>query len=465
MKNFMDKDFLLNSLTAKALFEIAKQEPIFDYHCHLSPKEIYENKPFSDISVLMLGGDHYKWRAMRNYGIDEKYITGDSSGYEKFMAWAEVLPFCIGNPLYHWTHLELQRFFGIDTPLSPKTADEIWKKANAKIASGGFTPREIIKSSNVSVICTTDDPADSLEYHKLIAEDKSFNVKVLPAFRPDKALNIAAVGFKKWIKRLSEVSGLAVKSFKDLKSALTSRIEFFSKMGCVASDHAFVYVPYNPADIAEVDDIFKKVLKGDILSVDEIEKYQTALMTHLSYEYHKYNIAMELHINAMRNNSTKMLKNLGPDTGFDSVNDYNIALPLSKFLDSLEIEDILPKTILFTMNPKDNYVLGTMLGNFQSPETACKVQFGAAWWTNDHIEGMRRQMVDLANIGVLSKFIGMVTDSRSFLSYPRHEYFRRILCDLLGEMIENGEYPADMDTLTDIVSGISFKNAIKYFGI
>jgi glucuronate isomerase len=465
MKNFMDQDFLLNSVTAKALFEIAKQEPIFDYHCHLSPKEIYENKPYSDISVLWLGGDHYKWRAMRNFGIDEKYITGESSGYEKFKAWSEVLPFCIGNPLYHWTHLELQRFFGIDISLSPKTADEIWEKANTKIASGGFTPRELIKNSNVSVLCTTDDPADSLEYHKLIAEDKSFNVEVLPAFRPDKALNIAAVGFENWIKRLSEVSDISIKSFEDLKSALTSRIEFFSEMGCLASDHAFVYVPYNPADNAEVDDIFKKALEGDILSVDEIERYQTALMTHLSYEYHKHNIAMELHINSMRNNSTKMLKKLGPDTGFDSVNDYNIALPLSKFLDSLETKGILPKTILFTINPKDNYVLGTMLGNFQSPETASKIQFGAAWWVNDHVEGMRRQMIDLANLGVLGKFIGMVTDSRSFLSYPRHEYFRRILCNLLGEMVENGEYPADMDILTDIVRGISFKNASKYFGI
>jgi len=463
MRTFMGKDFLLNNDTAKKLFEIAAKEPIFDYHCHLSPKEIYENKPFSDISVLWLRGDHYKWRAMRNYGIDEKYITGDSTGFEKFKAWAEVLPLCIGNPLYHWTHLELQRFFGIDTPLSPRTADEIWERANAKIAARGFTPRELIKNSNVAALCTTDDPADSLEYHRMIAEDKSFGVKVLPAFRPDKALNISAEGFDKWVRKLGDAAGITIGSFGDLKAALTKRIEFFSSMGCVASDHAFVYVPFNPADDAAVDGLFKKALAGGALSVCEIEKYQTALMTHLSGQYHRHHIAMELHVGAMRNNNTKMFEKLGPDTGFDSIDDCQIARPLSKFMDSLESRGMLPKTILFTQNPKDNYVLGSMLGNFQSSEAASKIQFGSAWWMNDHIEGMRRQITDLANLGVLGKFIGMLTDSRSFLSYPRHEYFRRILCDMIGGMVENGEYPDDMDTLSGIVAGIAYRNAAEYF--
>jgi glucuronate isomerase len=465
MKKFMDEDFLLQGSVAKKLFEIADKEPIFDYHCHLSPKEIYENKPFSDISAVWLGGDHYKWRAMRNYGIDEKYITGESSGYEKFKAWAETLPFCIGNPLYHWTHLELKRFFGIDTPLSPKTADEIWEKANVRINETGFTPREIIKNSNVAAICTTDDPADSLEYHQLIAKDKSFGVRILPAFRPDKALNLTAKGFGQWISKLSDTVGIQIKTFEDLKTSLTKRVEFFAKLGCVASDHAFIYVPFNPSEDAEVELIFKKALDGKEIGRCETEKYQTALMTHLSTEYHKHNIAMELHIGAMRNNSTKMLEKLGPDTGYDSVNDYTIAEPLSRFLNSLEYKGILPKTILFTMNPKDNYVLASMVGNFQSSEIQSKIQFGAAWWMNDHIEGMRRQMSDLGNLGVLGKFVGMVTDSRSFLSYPRHEYFRRILCNMIGEMVENGEYPEDIDTLSDIVRGISFKNAKAYFGI
>jgi glucuronate isomerase len=465
MKKFMDEDFLLKTETAKKLFAAASKEPIFDYHCHLSPKEIYEDKPFEDIAQMWLGGDHYKWRVMRSFGIDEKYITGDSSWHEKFNAWAQTLPYCIGNPLYHWTHLELQRFFEIDTPLSPKTADEIWNKANAKIKAGGFTPRELINKSNVAVICTTDDPADSLEYHKLIAEDKSFAVKVVPAFRPDKALNIDAQGFAAYIAVLAKSADAKIESFDGLCATLSQRIDFFAKMGCVASDHAFVYVPYNAASKEEVDAILKKALAGDSLSACDIEKYKTALLTHLCGEYVKHNIAMELHLGAMRNNNTKMFKQLGPDTGFDSADDKEIAQPLSRMLDSLDAKNILPKTILFTLNPKDNYVLGTMLGNFQSSEIASKLQLGAAWWVNDHIEGMTRQMTDLANLGVLGKFLGMLTDSRSFLSYPRHEYFRRILCNMLGDMVENGEYPADMETLTEIVTGISYKNAKAYFGV
>ena len=464
MKKFMDEDFLLSSDISKKLFAIASKEPIFDYHCHLSPKKIFENKPPEDLAQMWLGGDHYKWRAMRSYGIDEKYITGDSSGYEKFQAWAEVLPSCIGNPLYHWTHLELQRFFGIKTPLTPKTADDIWNRANMKIKNGGFTPREIIKSCNVSALCTTDDPADSLEYHRLLSKDKDFRVKVLPAFRPDKVLSIDASGFADYIAKLAKSADARISNYSELKEVLSRRIAFFSEMGCVASDHSFLYIPFQEADDSEVDRIFQKALAGEIVSTVDGDKYKTALLTHLCGEYSKHHIAMELHIGAMRNNNTRMLRKLGPDAGFDSAGDAEIAWPLSRMLDSLAVKGILPKTILFALNPKDNYVLGSMIGNFQSGETAGKVQFGPAWWVNDHIEGMVRQMTDLANLGVLGKFVGMVTDSRSFLSYPRHEYFRRILCNLIGNWVESGQYPDDMDTLSQIVKDISYENAKRFFG-
>ncbi|MBQ2775219.1 MAG: glucuronate isomerase [Clostridia bacterium] len=465
MKPFMDKDFLLNNDTARELFAAADEMPIFDWHCHLSPKEIYENKTPEDIAYLWLAGDHYKWRAMRSYGIDEKYITGDSTGYEKFMAWAKVMPSLIGNPLYHWTHLELQRYFDIYEPLSEKTAQSIWEKANAKIAAGGFTPRELIENSNVACLCTTDDAADTLEYHKLLAEDESFKCKVLPAFRPDKALGIELDGYCEWVKALENVSGKKIESYAELTSVLLERIELFAQRGCRASDHAFTKVPYMRADEAELDIIYKKAIAGETLDADEIEKYKTELMRFFAKEYARRGWGMEIHIGAMRNNNTPKFRTLGPDTGFDSIADYEVAYNLSRLLDSLETEGLLPKTILFTLNPKDNYVLGTMLGNFQSSEAASKIQFGSAWWFNDNLDGMREQMKTLANLGVLAKFVGMVTDSRSFLSYPRHEYFRRILCGIIGDMVDGGLYPADMDTLKDIVCDISFNNAKNYFGI
>jgi len=465
MKPFMDKDFLLNNDTARELFAAADEMPIFDWHCHLSPKEIYENKTPEDIAYLWLAGDHYKWRAMRSYGIDEKYITGDSTGYEKFMAWAKVMPSLIGNPLYHWTHLELQRYFDIYEPLSEKTAQSIWEKTNAKIAAGGFTPRELIENSNVACLCTTDDAADTLEYHKLLAEDESFKCKVLPAFRPDKALGIELDGYCDWVKALENVSGKKIESYAELTAVLLERIELFAQMGCRASDHAFTKVPYMRADEAELDIIYKKAIAGETLNADEIEKYKTELMRFFAKEYARRGWGMEIHIGAMRNNNTPKFRTLGPDTGFDSIADYEVAYNLSRLLDSLETEGLLPKTILFTLNPKDNYVLGTMLGNFQSSEAASKIQFGSAWWFNDNLDGMREQMKTLANLGVLAKFVGMVTDSRSFLSYPRHEYFRRILCGIIGDMVDGGLYPADMDTLKDIVCDISFNNAKNYFGI
>ncbi|MBE6716934.1 MAG: glucuronate isomerase [Ruminococcaceae bacterium] len=465
MKKFMDADFLLSTETAKKLFAEANDEPIFDWHCHLSPKEIYENKTPRDIAELWLSADHYKWRGMRGVGIDEEYITGSKSPYEKFKAWAKAMPNFIGNPLYHWTHLELQRYFGIYETLNEKTADMIWEKANSMIAEGGFTPRELIEKSNVYCVCTTDDPADTLEYHALIAEDKSFKCKVLPAFRPDKALAIEAPAYLSWLSILREVSGKKILTYKELKEVILERIEHFAEMGCRATDHAFTPVPYVRMEDSDIEKIFAKVLDGKEISSYEAEGYKTELFRFLAKEYYKRGWGMEIHIGPMRNNNTKMFKKLGPDAGYDSIADNEVAYKLSRLLDSLDCENSLPKTVLFTLNPKDNYVLGTMLGNFQSSEAASKIQFGTAWWFNDNIDGMREQIKALGNLGVLSKFIGMVTDSRSFLSYPRHEYFRRIVCEFIGNLVENGEYPDDMDFLGDAVRDIAFRNAKTYFGL
>ncbi len=464
-KKFMDCDFLLNNEPAKKLFAAASEMPIFDWHCHLSPKEIYENKQPADIAYLWLAGDHYKWRAMRSCGVDEKYITGDASNYEKFKAWAGIMPMLIGNPLYHWTHLELQRYFGIYEPLSAKTCDEIWEKANAKIAAGGFTPRELIMNSNVTCVCTTDDPADSLEYHVLLAKDESFTTKVIPAFRPDKALGIELPGWKAWLEAMENTAGEKIESYSKLLDVLKNRIDFFDSLGCRASDHAFTQFPFARAGEAELEAIFAKACNGEDLCSCEVEKFKTELLRFFAKEYAKKGWGMELHIGAMRNNNTLMFKKIGPDTGYDSIADYEVAHKLSRLLDSLAEEELLPKTVLFTLNPKDNYVLGSMLGNFQTSEAASKIQFGSAWWFNDNIDGMREQMKALGNLGALSKFVGMVTDSRSFLSYPRHEYFRRILCGLIGDMVENGLYPEDYDTLCPIVQDIAYNNAVSYFGL
>lgn len=465
MAKFMDKDFLLYSDAAKKLFfDGADKMPIFDWHCHLSPKEIYENKQPADIAELWLGGDHYKWRAMRSFGIEEKYITGDASGYEKFKAWAKVLPACIGNPLYHWTHLELQRYFDIYEPLNEQTCDMIWQKANEKIAAGGFTPRELIEKSNVTCLCTTDDAADSLEYHRLLAEDKSFKCKVVPAFRPDKALNIEQPSYLPWLESLEKISGKKIDSYCALTEVLKERMNFFAENGCPASDHSFAYVPYLRADESELEVIFSKALSGKSLSVDEQDKYRTELFRFFAKEYSRHGWGCEIHIGAMRNNNAKMFNSIGADTGFDSIGDGDIAHRLSRMLDSLDAEDSLPKTILFALNPTYNYVLGSMLGNFQNSDTASKLQFGSAWWFNDNIDGMREQLRTFANLGVLGKFVGMVTDSRSFLSYPRHEYFRRILCGLIGDWVEDGLYP-DNEALIKIVQDISYNNAVSYFGI
>ncbi|MBE6835308.1 MAG: glucuronate isomerase [Ruminococcaceae bacterium] len=465
MASFMDSDFLLTTDTAKALFKNgAEHTPIFDWHCHLSPKEIYENKTPSGIVELWLGGDHYKWRAMRSMGIEEKYITGSAPDREKFRAYAKTVSYAVGNPLCHWTHLELQRYFNIYTPLNENTADEIFDECNKKIASGGFTPRELIASSNVKCVCTTDDAADSLEYHALLKKE-NLPFKVLPAFRPDKALSIEAPGFIPWLSAMEKVCGMKINSFSKLKEAMKKRIDFFNEMGCRASDHGFGYFPYSPATEEELEEIFSKGIALEKLTVDEADKYRTALMQFLAGNYHDLGWGMELHIGAMRNNNARMFSSLGADTGFDSIDDREIAFKLSRFLDSLDKKDKLPKTILFNLNPKDNYVFGSMLGNFQSDETAGKIQFGSAWWFNDNYDGMREQMKTLMNLGVIGKFVGMVTDSRSFLSYPRHEYFRRILCELFGDLVEEGKYPKDIDFLSKLVEDISFNNAWTYFGM
>lgn len=465
MKNFMGQDFLLSTPTAVKLFNSCKDEPIFDWHCHLQPKEIYENKAPENITQLWLGADHYKWRGMRGVGIDEAYITGDKSDYEKFLAWAEAMPNFIGNPLYHWTHLELQRYFGITETLSPATADKIWNEANAMIKSGGYTPRELIEKSNVACVCTTDDPADTLEYHKLISEDKSFKCKVKPAFRPDKCIAIDAPNYNLWLDSLSNVYGKKISSYAELKTALLSRMELFASLGCLASDHALTPVPYKRASDEELEIIFAKKNNGEDLNADEIEQYKTEIFRFFAKEYSKRGWAMEIHIGPMRNNNRRMFEKLGPDAGYDSIADCEIANNLSRLLDSLDYENSLPKTILFCLNPKDNYVLGTMLGNFQSAEAASKIQFGSAWWFNDNIDGMRDQIKALGNLGVLAKFVGMITDSRSFVSYPRHEYFRRIVCEFIGNLVESGEYPNDINFLSQVVRDISFGNAKTYFGL
>ncbi len=465
MTSFMDENFLLTTETAKTLFEKgAKNTPIFDWHCHLSPKEIYENKTPSGITELWLGGDHYKWRAMRSMGIEEEYITGNADDFEKFKAFAKTLSYAVGNPLYHWAHLELQRYFKIYTPLNENTAREIYDECNRQIVSGGFTPRELIAKSNVKCVCTTDDAADSLEYHALLKKE-NLPFKVLPAFRPDKALAIEQPTFIPWLSAMQKACNMTIDSFYSLKKAMKSRIEFFNEMGCRACDHAFSYVPYSPATDEEVEEIFAKGISLEKLTNDEADKYRTALMQYLCELYYDFGWGMEIHIGAMRNNNSRMFASLGADTGFDSIGDSEVAYNLSRFLDSLDKKGKLPKTVLFNLNPKDNYVLGSMLGNFQSSETAGKIQFGSAWWFNDNYDGMREQMKTLMNLGVIGKFVGMVTDSRSFLSYPRHEYFRRILCELLGDLVEEGKYPNDIEFLSKLVEDISYNNAKEYFGL
>ena len=465
MKAFMDKDFLLSTPTAQKLYhDFAENTPILDYHCHINPKEIAEDRKFENITQVWLGGDHYKWRQMRSNGIDEYYITGDASDREKFQKWAETLEKAIGNPLYHWSHLELRKYFGYEGYLNGETAEEVWNLCNAKLQEDSMTVRNLIKQSNVKLICTTDDPVDSLEWHKVIADDKTFDVQVLPAWRPDKAMNLEKPEYLDYLKTLSEVSGVEVKSFKDLMKALSLRMDLFASMGCCVSDHALEYVMYAPASEEEIEKIFAGRLNGGSVSREDEMKFKTAFMTAVGKEYHKRNWVMQLHYGCKRDNNVFRYNQLGPDTGFDCINNYAPSAQMADFLNALSSTDELPKTILYSLNPNDNESIGTILGCFQGPETVGKIQQGSAWWFNDHKVGMMNQMISLANLGLLSNFVGMLTDSRSFLSYTRHEYFRRILCELIGGWVENGEYPDDYKALEKIVKGISFNNAVNYFG-
>jgi len=463
----MDENFLLTSDVAQKLYhDYAKNMPIIDYHCHLSPQQIYENIGFSNITEAWLYGDHYKWRAMRANGAEEKFVTGGEgvTDYDRFLAYSRTVPQTLGNPLYHWSHLELQRFFGLYEIINENNAPAIWEQANAKLATGQFKARDLIKMSGVEVICTTDDPVDSLEYHIAIKQLEDFDVVVLPSFRPDKALEINAPMFREWISKLAAVNQSDIDSYDALLTALEARIRFFHEVGCKVSDHALDYVAYADTTKEEAASIFAKALQGGTVTLEEEKKYKTYTFLFMARLYAELDWVMQLHINASRSNNTRMLAALGPDTGFDSINDNLLAYPLARLLDSLEQDGALGKTIVYSLNKKDNDVLASLIGSFQGGGIAGKMQLGSAWWFNDTKLGMIEQMNSLANIGLLSRFVGMLTDSRSFLSYTRHEYFRRILCNMLGEWVENGEAPYDMELLGEMVQNISYYNAKQYFG-
>lgn len=460
---FLNEDFMLSSDTARRLFhQHAKKMPIIDYHCHLDPREIYEDQPFENLTAAWLYGDHYKWRLMRANGVPESHITGDASDYDKFLAWARTLPKAIGNPLYSWTHLELRRFFGISELLNETSAPAIWEKVNRKLAEPAFTRRGLIRSSGVKVICTTDDPADSLEYHKLLQGSETA-FQVFPTFRPDKALNIDAEGFSAWIGKLEEAAGQPVKTYAALLQALGSRVDFFHENGCRLSDHALDVLRYEAGGPEAIETIFAKRLQGAPLTQQEITVYRTELLTALIGFYHDKGWTMQLHLHAYRNNNTPMFQKLGPDTGYDGLNDLPLTVALSQLLDHAESGTGLPKTILYSLNPGDYPSLLALMGCYQK-DTAGKLQLGSGWWYNDTRSGMRQQLTLLAEGSLLGHFVGMLTDSRSFLSYTRHEYFRRVLCDLLGELAERGEAPDDIEGLGAIVEDISYNNAAGYFG-
>ena len=467
MKEFMGKDFLLNTDVAKEIYEKfadMKKIPVLDYHCHINPQEIYEDRQFDNIAQVWLGGDHYKWRQMRTNGVDERYITGAAPDREKFQKWAETMPKLIGNPLYHWSHLELRYYFGYQGNLNGDTAEEVWNLCNEKLRSSEFSVRNLIRMSNVKLICTTDDPVDDLCWHQKIKEDDSFEVQVLPAWRPDKAYNIEKPDFSEYINRLADVSGVKITDFASLIAALSNRLDYFAENGCSVSDHGLYYVTYAPAADDEVDAIFKKGLAGEPVSELENRQYKTAFMLHMAKEYCKRNWVMQLHYGCKRDNNAFMYNKIGPDTGFDCISNYTPAAELADFLNALSATNEVPKTIIYSLNPMDDAVIGTIIGCFQGGGVKNRIQQGSAWWFNDHYTGMVNQMKSLANLSCLGNFIGMLTDSRSFLSYTRHDYFRRIVCQLIGGWVENGEFPYDEKILGEIVKGISYNNAVEYFG-
>ena len=466
MTPFMDKDFLLKTETAKTLYhDHAAKMPIIDYHCHINPQEIYEDKRYESITQVWLGGDHYKWRAMRSCGVAEKYITGDASFAEKFQKWAETIPNLIGNPLYHWTHLELQRYFDVYEPLTGENAMAIYEKCNAVLAQPDMSARGIIKKSNVKLLCTTDDPADDLHWHELMAADPTMPAVVLPAFRPDKAMRADKPDFPQYVQKLEGVVGYSINTMDDMRRALAERAAYFEAHGCRTADHGLDYAFYVEATEDELNDIFTRAKAGKGITWEEQLAYHTALLVSVGKAYKKYDWVNQLHFGCIRDNSRKMYGKLGPDTGFDAINDASNALGLSRLLSAYEMNDALTKTIVYSLNPSDNGVVGTLIGCFQSDSPIPgKIQQGSAWWFNDHKPGMEAQMVSLMSLGAMGTFNGMLTDSRSFLSYTRHEYFRRILCNLFGRMVEDGEYPADLKHLGRMVENISYNNTLRYFG-
>ncbi len=464
MKKFMDENFLLQTETAQKLYhEHAAKMPIFDYHCHVPPEEIAEDKRFENITQIWLYGDHYKWRAMRANGINERYCTGDATDWEKFEKWAETVPNTLRNPLYHWTHLELKQFFGIDKILNASTAKEIWDECNAKLQTPEYSVRNIIRKANVHTICTTDDPVDSLEYHRQIKTD-GFEVAVLPAWRPDRAMAVENTdAFNRYADKLAEVSGVSTGDLKGFMDALENRHAFFHNNGCRLSDHGLETVVSEDYTENEIETIFKKIRDGNYLDKTEIAKFKSFMLFSFGIMDHSRGWTQQFHIGALRNNNTRLFNALGPDTGLDSIGDFEIARPLSRFLDKLDIENKLAKTILYNLNPRDNELIATMIGNFQDGSVPGKMQFGSGWWFLDQKDGMEKQINALSNMGLLSRFVGMLTDSRSFLSYSRHEYFRRTLCNLIGTDVENGEIPNDMELLGQMVENICFNNAKEYF--
>ncbi len=469
MKEFMDKDFLLTTETAKKLYhEHAEKMPIIDYHCHLQPKEIYEDKKFRNLTEVWLGagdryGDHYKWRSLRARGYEEDSISGPDDDYKKYMQFVESMPYFVGNPLYHWSHLEMRRYFDIEDVINPANAKKIWDKANKKLET--LTAREMMYKFKVDTVCTTDDPVDSLEWHQKMNADKTLKVHVRPAFRPDKAINVELSWFADWVAQLSKVVGYEIKELKDLEKALAERIDFFHQMGSRLSDHALDVVHYAEASYDVANKVFKKGLNHEVVSEQEQDWYKGYLLVFLGKQYHQHGWVQQYHIGALRNNSKSMLKKIGPDTGFDAIEDQNYMEKLSALLGALDETDELPKTILYCLNPRDNYALTVLAGCFQKAGVKGRVQVGTAWWFLDQQDGMRQNLETLMQVGLVAQSVGMLTDSRSFLAYPRHEYYRRLLCQMLGNLVESGQYPAsELETLGKIVEDVCYNNAKEYFG-
>lgn len=464
---FLNDDYLLKSQTGKRLYHnYMKKLPIYDYHCHIDPKEIADNKSFSDITEVWLGGDHYKWRIMRANGVAEATITGkDTHGFDKFQAWCETLPLAIGNPLYHWSHLELRKYFNIELLINTENAKVIWEKTKEDLKKESHHVRGLIEQSHVTLICTTDDPVDSLEHHVAISKDDTFKTDVLPAFRPDKSFNVANSGFSQWFSKLQAITPFSISNFNAYKEALALRVTYFHEHGCRLSDHALDPIECVLLSDEQLEAVFQKALAGDAISSQELAGFRTAMMMFYAHHYTQLDWVMQLHIGTMRGINSKMQHALGADTGFDAIGDWPLASALAAFMDAIHQAGDMPKVVLYTLNPRDNVLLGTIMNCFQGEGVKGKIQFGSAWWFNDHISGMEKQMTDLANLGLLGNFIGMTTDSRSFLSYTRHDYFRRIVANLIGSWVDEGLYPNDESMLKTIVQNIAYYNAVRYFNM